>query len=99
MVPQRQSRSLRLRIELTNPDASRLHRDWGDGERRSPLLILVEEEEEGFYTLPSYYKNGHVVVREALLVHHREHKSLSDSGLVFSDCKALRRTTRRVCSL
>ena len=41
MVPQRESRSLRLRIELTNPDASRLHRDWGDGERRSPLLILV----------------------------------------------------------
>ena len=46
-----------------------------------------------------YDKNGHVVVREALLVqqlNHRVHKNLSDSSLVFSDCKALRRTTAQV---
>ena len=61
--------------------------------------VVQEEEEEEFYILPSYDKNGHVVVRETLLVtqlNHRVHQSLSDSSLVFSDCKALWRTTTRV---
>ena len=44
---------------------------------------------ERICTLPSYDKNGHVDLREALLVHHRVHNSLSDSSLEISDCKAL----------
>lgn len=65
----------------------------------SKSCFRQKEDEEEFYTVPSYDKNRHVVVREALLVqylNHRVHKSLSGSSLVLSNCSALRRTTTRL---
>ena len=54
-----------------------------DTKRRRRAVGLICQRER------DYNENGHVVVREALLVqqlNHRVHKSLSDCSLVFSNC-------------
>ena len=58
---------------------------------RSTRLVLRvkkkknKKKKKGFYILPLHDKNGHVVVRKALLVHRRVRSSLPNSSSVPGD--------------